>query len=1154
MVNCSSCGTPAPDGARFCPTCGSGIATACPNCNAETPDGAAFCPSCGFALAAGEAPEATAPLSTETRKVVSVVFADVVGFTSETERSDPEDMRARLTAYQNAVRADVERHGGKVEKLLGDGVFAVFGVPTAHEDDPERAVRAALRIQDSVEALREAGTDVTVRVAVTTGEAIIQMSDDGGEGIIGDVVNTASRLEGEAPVGGVVVDQRTYAASRRAIEFEPREPVTVKGKAEPIPVWHAIGARSRFGVGVDDTDLTPFLGRQRELSGLIDALARAEAEEAIQLVTITGEPGVGKSRLTREFFRHVDEQPERRYWRQGRCLPYGEGITFWAIGEILKAHAGILDGEAVEETSRKWDEAIGDLFAEAATATWVRRSLGPLVGLDPGSGVSDREELFAAGRSFIEAVAERDPLILVIEDLHWADGALIDFLEHLLDWASSSPVLLICTARPELFVEYPAWGGGKRSAVTVALSPLSSQLTADLLGELLPGDFDSRPDKAVLLERCSGNPLYAIEFSRLAAEGGNPEELPAEIEALVAARIDLLPEDEKRFLQVASVVGKVFWPTAVEFMSPAGTDDIAAVLRSLSAREMIRPIRRSSMHGVNEFSFWHVLVRDVAYGQLTKADRARLHESVAGWLEAANPDRLDDSAELLLHHLEQALELGRITSGDRPDLYARVHQFSLAAAARSKYLDAGRALVQLQRAVDTASDPAQRGLALIQFAQVAYSAGQLDEADQAAGEAGRQLEQAGDVVGQARAAAERSRTAWILGDGDVSLNLTLDAVAMVDGWPPSIEIAGIYASAASQHMLKGNNAEARRLAALARDMARTLGAPEEEAYAVSVLGSAAKASDPHSLELLKEGLELSLEGGFTGRALVCYNNYTSSLQWVEGPDAAAKVISEAIDLAYQRGHEGAGLWSKMSLLEHLFLAGDLPRALPLVNELAELDERRGGSQIGTGARFFRSWALYLSGDTDEAAQLIDGTLGELRKIGDVQAVAPGLAIAAAVHFEIGGHSRALTLAEEFDSATGSTPFWRSAYVHWIADGLAEAAPGVLKRMVDGAESLGPVDASLTRYAAARLAEARGDHQLAIATLEETLAAADRFGLIVSGLWQRICLARCVAATGDLAEAGRLLGQARPTAVEYGVGLMVAKIDAALDDLGAGAAG
>ena len=380
-VVCPNCSAGSADGAAFCATCGTSLAHSCPNCGADAAPGAAFCATCGTALDE-HAVEATRPA--EERRVVSVLFADLAGFTERTERSDPEDVRARLTVYHKTAREQVEAHGGRVEKLMGDGIFAIFGVPAAHEDDPERAVRAALRLQEAIEVLNEDNPDLalSVRIAVTTGEAIVQLEgdDQDRESIIGDVVNTASRLEAVAPPGGIVVDERTYMASRSIIAYDDLDSVDLKGKADATAIWLATGRRARQGVAVEERHKGPFVGRDPERAVLVDSLDRAIGAETIQLVTIIGEPGAGKSRLLHEFKAVLDLRSDDMWWKQGRCLPYGEGITFWALGEIVKAQAGILESDTEADADRKLHHAVSTLVNDPTQAEWMVSRLSLLAG------------------------------------------------------------------------------------------------------------------------------------------------------------------------------------------------------------------------------------------------------------------------------------------------------------------------------------------------------------------------------------------------------------------------------------------------------------------------------------------------------------------------------------------------------------------------------------------------------------------------------------------------------------------------------------------------------------------------------------------------------------------------------------------------------
>ena len=425
----------------------------CPHCGEENPERARFCLACGAGLEAAEP-------AREERKRVTVLFADLVGFTSTAERMDPEEVRALQAPYWAGVKAEIERYGGTVEKFIGDAVMALFGAPVAHEDDPERAVRAALTIRDRI--AQDDG--LHVRIAVTTGEALVALGARPAEGegmASGDVVNTASRLQSAAPTNGILVDETTYRATAPAIEYREAEPVEAKGKAEPVSVWEAVQPRWRFGVDVEQRGGAELIGRSEEVDLLTDALARVRRERASQLVTLVGVPGIGKSRLVYELSNAVAEDPELIYWRQGRSLPYGEGVTFWALSEMIKGHAGILESDGAEEAEEKLRAAVAEVISDEVDVDWATEHLRPLVGLagDAEIGGDRRAEIFAAWRKFFEALAERRPLVLVFEDLQWADDGLLDFVDHLVEWASGVPLLCVCTARPELLERRPGWGG-----------------------------------------------------------------------------------------------------------------------------------------------------------------------------------------------------------------------------------------------------------------------------------------------------------------------------------------------------------------------------------------------------------------------------------------------------------------------------------------------------------------------------------------------------------------------------------------------------------------------------------------------------------------------------------------------------------------------
>jgi class 3 adenylate cyclase/tetratricopeptide (TPR) repeat protein len=604
---------------------------------------------------------------------VSVLFADLVSFTSRAEQMDPEDVRALLSPYYARLRAVLERFGGTVEKFIGDAVMALFGAPVTHEDDPERAVRAALAIRDWVREEEQ----IQVRLAVNTGEALVLLGarPDQGEGMAaGDVVNTAARLQAAAPVNGVLVGERTFRETRAVIEYRAAAPVAAKGKKEPVPVWEALQARARLGVDVPHQAKTALVGRQRELGVLRDALARVRAERTPQLVTLVGVPGIGKSRLLYELSKIADAEAELISWRQGRCLPYGERMSFGAVAELVKAQAGILEGDPPGQAGAKLTAMTADVMSGAADAGWVARHLGALAGLGSGGVTAggDRNEVFAAWRQFFEALAERLPLVLVFEDLHWADDGLLDFVDYLAGWAGGVPLLVVGTARPELLARRPGWGGGKPNAITLSLAPLSDGDTVRLIGSLAGHPVLEAGHQAVLLAQAGGNPLYAEQYVHMLADQGTGRELPVpeSVQAIIGARLDLLAPPEKRLLQDAAVIGKIFWPGAVTTLGGApGHGALEEKLHALEHKQFIRRERASSVAGETQYAFVHVLLRDVAYGQIPRAARAGKHAGAAGWIESLG--RPEDHAEMLAHHYLSALDLARAAGRDTTDVAPR---------------------------------------------------------------------------------------------------------------------------------------------------------------------------------------------------------------------------------------------------------------------------------------------------------------------------------------------------------------------------------------------------------------------------------------------------------------------------------------------------
>jgi class 3 adenylate cyclase len=625
--------------------------TICPSCGQENPPIAKFCLACAQPLAA------TSHGLPEERRVVTVLFADLVGFTARAERLDPEDVRAILTPYFARVRNEIEAFGGTVEKFIGDAVMAVFGVPVSHGDDPERAVRAALAMCSAVEAMNagNADLDLKVRIAVNTGEALVTLAASAaqGEGVVaGDIVNTASRMQEAAPTNGILVGEETYRSTRTVIEYEQADPVVAKGKQVPVPVWRAVAACVPPGERAEGR--VPMLGRASELAVLQGIWERVVAERRPSLLTVFGPAGIGKTRLSSEFSRLAAEAGARVI--RGRSLPYGEVAPYGAFGAQLKQIAGMFDTDTPEAGLQKLELAVGGLL-DGETSE-VASHLALLIGAGTGEEVADRNTLFFSARRLVEALAADRPTILVFEDIHLSTASMLDLLETLASRIRDVPLLLLTLARPELLSARPAWGGGLPAYTALPLEPLDGGHSEELARRLLEvGGVDSEAAR-VLAGTGEGNPLFIEELAASVAEQrGSAGELPTSVRSIVAARLDSLPAAERDALLDASVVGKVFWGGALARMSGRG-DGWLEALDSLEGRDLIRRDPVSRLQGDQQFVFKHQLIREVAYGTLPRARRRERHGAVALFLEEAAGEA-GEVVAALAHHWGEAGEGAR---------------------------------------------------------------------------------------------------------------------------------------------------------------------------------------------------------------------------------------------------------------------------------------------------------------------------------------------------------------------------------------------------------------------------------------------------------------------------------------------------------------
>ncbi len=671
----------------------------------------------------------------EERKVITILFADVTGSTALGERLDPERFREVMSAFAQAMRKEIEAEGGTVEKFIGDAVMAAFGVPTAHEDDPARACRAALRMRRRLEVLNEeldATHDVRLemRIGINTGDVLATVAPRPGEGMVhGDAVNAAARLQTEAEPGRIVVGVRTAEAARGFV-FGPSVTLSVKGKTKPVEARELVdsGESEVPERGVPGLR-APMVGRDRELELLQSLYRRVAEERRPQLVTVYGEAGVGKSRLTREFLASVEADDPVPLVLRGRCLPYGAGITYWPLAEILKGHAGIFDTDPPELAVEKLRKAGRDLLTHEVTPDPERATaaLAYTMGLeDPDVSFQDadprevRDELNAAWRSFFSALAGTRAVITLIEDIHWADPVLLDLLEELSERVEG-PVLFVCPSRPDLTARRPDWGGGRRNASSLALDPLAPQDARRLVRALLSVDDLPASVHARILERAEGNPFYLEEIIRRliddgslvrsgdrwrAKAGATDVEIPDSVQAVLASRIDLLDPADKRALQAAAVVGRVFWPGPVAQLTGIAPSDLAPALRRLEDREMVVSRTGSTLAGQAEYLFKHILTRDVAYESLPLRERAASHSAVATWLEHTAGDRAGEFAELLAYHLATAAGL---TNDPSARLRSSALRWLLRASVDARHRLVVRKAQQLaEQALDFANDEADR--------------------------------------------------------------------------------------------------------------------------------------------------------------------------------------------------------------------------------------------------------------------------------------------------------------------------------------------------------------------------------------------------------------------------------------------------------------
>ena len=734
---CSACGTDNETGRKFCSECGARLAIACPACAAPNSPTAKFCGECGASLAAGARPGAPAavtpsgaspaPAPVAERRLVTVLFADLVGFTPFAEERDAEDVREALSRYFDLASEVIARHGGTVEKFIGDAVMAVWGTPVAREDDAERAVRAGLELVDAVRSL---GPGIGARAGILTGEAAVTLGATNQGLVAGDLVNTAARLQSVAPPGTVLVGEATVRAAAASVDFEEAGEQLLRGKAAPVPAWRALRVvAERGGRNRRETLEAPFVGRVDELRLLKDLYHAAVRERRPRHVSIAGLAGIGKSRLAWEFLKYVDGLVEPVWWHDGRSPAYGEGITFWALGEMVRARAGLLESDDEATTRAKVTETVAAHVPDPDERRWIEPALLALLGVETTPGGS--EQLFGAWRTFFERLAVSAPVVMVFEDLHHADAGLLDFIDHLLEWSRGVPIYVLTLARPELLDRRPGWGAGRRNFASLHLEPLPEPAMRELLAGLVPG----LPEAAVraIVARADGVPLYAVETVRmlladglLVGEGGRFRPVgdladlavPATLRELIAARLDALEPADRGLLQDAAVLGQSFTSAAVAAVSGLDEAALAPRLLGLVRREILAVEANPRSPERGQHAFVQSLVREVAYNTLSKRDRKSRHLAAARYFESLGSDEL--AGALAAHYL--AAYANAPTGPEADALAAQARVTLRGAAARAAALGShDQAVAFLEQALQVTSDAVEEA-ALLELAGESASA------------------------------------------------------------------------------------------------------------------------------------------------------------------------------------------------------------------------------------------------------------------------------------------------------------------------------------------------------------------------------------------------------------------------------------------------
>jgi len=1073
------------------------------------------------------------------RRLVSVLFADLVGFTTASEGRDAEDTRELLSRYFEISRAIVDRYGGTIEKFIGDAVMAVWGTPVATEDDAERAVRAAL---DLVDAIPQLHPELRGRAGVLTGEAAVTIGARSEGMVAGDLVNTASRVQSAAEPSTVLAGESTRRAAEAAIAFEDAGEHELKGKAEPMRLWRALRVvANRGGEGRSSGLEAPFVGRDRELRLVKDLFQTSAESGRAHLALVTGSAGIGKSRLSWEFEKYADGLTTTFLWHKGRCLSYGEGVAYWALAEMVRGRAGILEAEDATTAAGKLDASVAEHVPDARDREWIAPRLAHLLGL--GDATFEREDLFGAWRLFFECLADEAPTILVFEDLQWADAGLLDFVEHLVEWARAKPIFVLALARPELFERRAGYGASTRGGFTgLALEPLSDEAMDELLNGLVPGLPDAL--RTSIRARAEGIPLYAVETVRMLMNRGRLEradgvyrvvgevetlEIPETLHALVASRIDGLEPEERRLVQDASILGKTFVIEALASVARRPAEEVAPLLDSLVRKEILflEADPRSAERG--QYGFLQDLVRHVAYETLARRDRKARHIAAATFFETAWRGREQEIVEVIAAHYLTAFELDP-DADDAPVLRTKAREALARAGERAASLGASAEAAGLfSRSAGLADDELDEARLLAHAGNASRRQGDIERAREQLGRAIELFETAGETHAAARASADLAQGDYGSGNLARAIERLERAYAVLDSDEPDEDVAYLLSQLGRWQYFAGNLELSNERNERALDIAERLRLPEVLSHALNTKGLLASSAGhwETARALLRRALEIALENDLPIATMRGYTNLSAIEDRFGNLAEAQELQQKALENARRVGDREGEWFALGNLSEYYYSTGKWDEIMEVAAELPPGLETR---------------ALALHVNISEIARH-RGDLG-LAQV-SLERVAP---IAESVSLQdrtvyLSSRAALLWVERRFDDIVAELEAARTALgadagaVLWMDLLIAEAAlaSGRIERAVEALAndelalpSASPIGrAQATRFRA-RIAAAKGETDRAEEAFKQAAAAFREYGMPFHLACTETEHAEWLASEGRLDEAVPLVAEARET--------------------------